>query len=109
MEDLVTGNAQDDSQERRILKSHSSKNEILSYLRRLKRHYDTIAKDFDNQDPFYRLQSQGVYFENNITCNDYSYILIALMLIFKGLHIQSKEIIMVISIGIISLNWLVVL
>ena len=90
MEDLVTGNAQDDSQKRRILKSHSSKNEILSYLRRLKRHYDTIAKDFDNQDPFYRLQSQGVHFENNITCNDYSYILIALMLIFQRIAYPIK-------------------
>ena len=83
MEDLVTGNAEDYSKERRILKSYSNKNEILSYLRRLKRHYDTLAKDFDNQDPFYRLHSQGVYFDNNITCNDYSYILIAIMLIFQ--------------------------
>lgn len=90
MENLVTGNAQDDSQERRILKSHSNKNEILSYLRRLKRHYDTIAKDFDNQDAFYSLQSQGVHFENNITCNDYSYILIALMLIFQRIAFPIK-------------------
>lgn len=90
MEDLVTGNAQDDSQERRILKSHSSKNEILSYLKKLKCHYDTIAKDFDNQDPFYRLQSQGVHFENYITCNDYSYILIALMLIFQRIAYPIK-------------------
>ena len=90
MEDLVTGNAQDDSQERRILKSHSSKNEILSYLKRLKRHYDTIAKDFDNQDPFYRLQSQGLHFDNNITCNDYSYILIAIILIFQRIAYPIK-------------------
>ena len=90
IEDLVTGNAQDYSQDRRILKSHSSKNEILSYLIRLKNHYDTIAKDFDNQDPFYRLRSQGVHYENNITCNDYSYILIALMLIFQRIAYPIK-------------------
>lgn len=56
----------------------------------MKRHYDTIAKDFDNQDPFYRLQWQGVHFENNITCNDYSYILIALMLIFQRIAYPIK-------------------
>lgn len=83
MEDLVTGNVQDDSMEIRVLKSYSNKNEILSYLRRLKRHYDTLAKDFDSQDPFYRLHSQGVHFDNNVTCNDYSYILIAIVLIFQ--------------------------
>lgn len=90
MEDLVTGNAQDDSQKRRILKSYSNKNEILSYLKRLKRHYDTLAKDFDNQDPFYRLHSQGVHFDNNITCNDYSYILIAIILIFQRIAYPIK-------------------
>ena len=90
MEDLVTGNAQDDSQERRILKSYSNKNEILSYLKRLKRHYDNLAEEFDNQDPFYRLQYQGVRFENNVTCNDYSYILIALMLIFQRIAYPIK-------------------
>lgn len=90
MEDLVTGNAQDGSQERKILKSYSEKNEILSYLRRLKRHYDTIAKDFDDQDPFYRFQFKGVHFENNVTCNDYSYILIALMLIFQRIVYPMK-------------------
>lgn len=90
LEDLVTGNAQDDSQKRRILKTYSNKNEILSYLRRLKRHYDSIAEEFDNQDPFYRLQSQGVCFENNVTCNDYSYILIALMLIFQRIAYPIK-------------------
>lgn len=93
MEDLVTGNAGDYSKGRRILKPYSNKNEILSYLKRLKCHYDTLAKDFDNQDPFYRLQSQGVHFDNNITCNDYSYILIAIMLIFQRIAypIQSDD------------------
>lgn len=90
MENLVTGNAQDDSQERRILKSHSNKNEILTYLKRLKRHYDKLAEEFDNQDPFYRLQNQGIRFKNNITCNDYSYILIALMLIFQRIAYPIK-------------------
>lgn len=90
MEDLVTGNAQDDSQERKILKSYSNKNEILTYLKRLKRHYDKLAEEFDNQDPFYRLQNQGVRFNNNITCNDYSYILIALMLIFQRIAYPIK-------------------
>ena len=90
MEDLVTGNAQDDSQERKIIKSYSNKNEILTYLKRLKRHYDRLAEEFDNQDPFYRLQNQGVRFNNNITCNDYSYILIALMLIFQRIAYPIK-------------------
>lgn len=90
MEDLVIGNAQDDSQERRIIKSYSNKNEILTYLKRLKRHYDKLAEEFDNQDPFYRLQNQGVQFKNNITCNDYSYILIALMLIFQRIAYPIK-------------------
>lgn len=90
MEDLVTGNAQDDSQERKILKSYSNKNEILTYLKRLKRHYDKLAEEFDNQDPFYRLQNQGIRFKNNITCNDYSYILIALMLIFQRIAYPIK-------------------
>lgn len=90
MEDLVTGKAQDDSQDRRILKTHSNKNEILSYLRRLKRHYDNLAEEFDHQDPFYRLQSQGVHFKHNVTCNDYSYILIAIMLIFQRIAYPIK-------------------
>lgn len=90
VEDLVTGNAQDDSQERKILKSYSNKNEILTYLKRLKRHYDKLAEEFDNQDPFYRLQNQGIRFKNNITCNDYSYILIALMLIFQRIAYPIK-------------------
>ena len=90
-EDLVTGNTQNDSQERKILKSYSNKNEILTYLKRLKRHYDKLAEEFDNQDPFYRLQNQGVRFKNNITCNDYSYILIAIMLIFQRIAYPIKD------------------
>lgn len=90
MEDLVTGNAQDDCQERKILKSYSSKNEILSYLRRLKCYYNTLTKNFDDQNPFYILRSQGVHFDNIITCNDYSYILIAIMLIFQRIAYPIK-------------------
>lgn len=90
MDDLVVGNAPDDSDKKRILKSYSSKNEILSYLKRLKSHYDTLAQKFDDQDPFYRLRSQGVHIENNITCNDYSYMLIALILIFHRIAYPIK-------------------
>ena len=88
--DIVSGNAQDCSQERQINRTYSDRTEILGYLKRLKCHYDRLAKDFDNQDEFYRLQSKGVYFRNQITCNDYSYILIALMLIFHRLAYPVK-------------------
>lgn len=91
-EDLVRGNAQDTNQQRRIHKSYSDKNDILRYLKKLKHHYDTLAKDFDNQDDSsYRLQScRGVRFNNIITCNDYSYILIAIMLIFQRIAYPIK-------------------
>ena len=92
-EDLVIGNAQDESQNRKTFKSYSNKNEILSYLKRLKKHYDTIAEKFDSQDKSYRLQSRGVHFvypENSVTCNEYSYILIALMLIFHRIAYPIK-------------------
>lgn len=83
MEDLVVGNYNDNSYKRSKHKTYTNKHEILSYLKRLKQFYNNLAEAFDNQDPFYRLQSQGIHFQNNITCNDYSYILIALTLIFQ--------------------------
>jgi ABC-type multidrug transport system fused ATPase/permease subunit len=73
-------------------KSLNTRNDITGYLRRLLKHYDILASDFDKSQEKYRFMTNGNDIRQGISCNNISHILIATMLVYhRMLHPKDGE------------------
>jgi hypothetical protein len=73
-------------------KSLNTKNDITGYLRRLLKHYDILASDFDKSPEKYRFMTNDNDIREGISCNSISHILIAVMLVYhRMLHPKDGE------------------
>ncbi len=87
-------------------KSLNTQNDITGYLRRLLKHYDILASDFDKSQEKYRFMTNGNDIRQGISCNSISHILIAVMLVYhRMLHPKDGED----TIGLISKHLLKIL
>lgn len=73
-------------------KSLTSKNDITSYLKRLIKHYDNLAGNFDKSSEQHIFMSQDNDIRQSISCNCMSHILIAIILTYhRILHPKEGE------------------
>jgi hypothetical protein len=73
-------------------KSLTSKNDITSYLKRLIKHYDNLAGNFDKSSEQHIFMSQDNDVRHSISCNCMSHILIAIILTYhRILHPKEGE------------------
>lgn len=73
-------------------KSLNTRNDITGYLRRLLKHYDILASDFDKSQEKYRFLTRDNDIRQGISCNNISHILIATMLVYhRMLHPKDGE------------------
>lgn len=73
-------------------KSLTSKNDITSYLKRLIKHYDFLAGNFDKSSEQHMFMSQDNDIRQSISCNCMSHILIAIVLAYhRILHPKDGE------------------
>ena len=73
-------------------RSLTSKNDITSYLKRLIKHYDNLAGNFDKSSEQHIFMSQDNDIRQSITCNCMSHILIAIILTYhRILHPKEGE------------------